>query len=74
MVYIVRGDPRSEVELTEIVRCKHCEALHEDIGDFFGENLHKKHLCGSCGRDIFGKPSVPISFSSHGLSNSTWFS
>mmetsp|Transcript_46910 Transcript_46910/g.130648 ORF Transcript_46910/g.130648 Transcript_46910/m.130648 type:complete len:409 (+) Transcript_46910:147-1373(+) len=50
--------PRSPVELTEIVRCKHCETLHEDIGDFFGENLHKKHLCGTCGRDIFGAPSI----------------
>ena len=47
-----QGMPRSQVELTAIVRCKHCQALHEDIGDFFGENLHKKHLCGTCGREI----------------------
>ena len=36
-----QGVPRSSVELTAIVKCKHCGALHEDIGDFFGENLHK---------------------------------
>ncbi|CAE7195037.1 unnamed protein product [Symbiodinium natans] len=53
-----QGVPRSSVDLTAVVRCKHCEALHEDIGDFFGENYHKKHLCGSCGRDIFGKASI----------------
>ena len=33
---------RSSVELNALVKCKHCEALHEDIGDFFGENPHKK--------------------------------
>ena len=35
-----QGVPRSQVDLTAIVKCKHCQALHEDIGDFFGENLH----------------------------------
>ena len=44
--------PRSTVQLKDIVRCKHCSALHEDIGDRFGQQSHKKHLCGSCGRDI----------------------
>ena len=53
-----QGVPRSSVELTAIIKCKHCGALHEDIGDFFGENLHKKHLCGTCGRDIFGKLTI----------------
>lgn len=53
-----QGVPRSQVDLTAIVKCKHCQALHEDIGDFFGENLHKKHLCGTCGRDIFGKGAI----------------
>ena len=33
---------RSSVDLAAVVRCKHCESLHEDIGDFFGENPHKK--------------------------------
>ena len=50
--------PRSSVELTPTGLCKHCDALHEDIGHFFGENLHKKHLCGSCGRDIWGKANI----------------
>ncbi|CAJ1456841.1 unnamed protein product [Effrenium voratum] len=49
---------RSSVDLAAVVRCKHCESLHEDIGDFFGENPHKKHLCGTCGRDIFGKANI----------------
>lgn len=38
--------------------CKKCGNLHEDIGDFFGNNLHKKHLRGQCGRDIFGMPGI----------------
>lgn len=54
----LQGVPRSQVELTAIVRCKHCQALHEDIGDFFGAKLHKKHLCGTCGREIFGKGTI----------------
>ena len=61
--------PRSSVELTDVVKCKHCGALHEDIGDFFGENAHKKHLCGTCGRDIFGRANIgnPLQ-----LFNRTW--
>eukprot|EP00440_Ansanella_granifera_P004050 gb/GFBE01004396.1/.p1 GENE.gb/GFBE01004396.1/~~gb/GFBE01004396.1/.p1 ORF type:complete len:422 (+),score=96.64 gb/GFBE01004396.1/:1-1266(+) len=50
--------PRSAVDLTDIVRCKHCEALHEDIGDFFGQKLHRQHLCFGCGRNIYGPPSI----------------
>lgn len=49
---------RPDVELVAEVRCKHCESLHEDIGDYFGGTLHKKHLCGMCGRDIFGQPNI----------------
>ena len=33
---------RSSVDLTALVKCNHCGAFHEDIGDFFGENYHKK--------------------------------
>lgn len=50
--------PRSPVVLEAQVRCKHCQSLHEDVGDFFGETEHKKHLCGQCGRDIFNKGRV----------------
>ncbi|CAG0914148.1 unnamed protein product [Notodromas monacha] len=49
---------RVPVTLTEVVQCKHCKSLHEDVGDFFGQNYHKKHLCGCCGREIFGKPNI----------------
>lgn len=42
-------------QLMAQVRCKNCNNLHEDIGDFFGATKHVKHLCGQCGRDIFSK-------------------
>lgn len=40
------------------IQCKNCNNFHEDIGEVFGKNEHKKHLCGFCGRDIFGKPGI----------------
>ena len=50
--------PRSKVDLVSDIRCKNCNAIHEDIGDFFGETKHKKHLCGQCGRAIMGKANI----------------
>jgi hypothetical protein len=52
---------RTKVELVGNVLCKHCKTLHEDIGDFFGQQTHLKHLCGQCGRQIFSagrKPNI----------------
>lgn len=50
--------PRPPVVLTAAIRCKHCTAYHEDVGDRFGKLLHKKHLCGQCGRQIGGKATI----------------
>ena len=50
--------PRSKVELVGQVRCKHCSALHEDVGSYFGQEPHKKHLCGQCGRAIMTKGDI----------------
>jgi len=50
--------PRPEVELVADVRCEHCKALHEDIGDHLGGTKHTENLCGQCGRDIVGPPQI----------------
>lgn len=40
------------------LNCSHCGEIHHDA-DFFAVNKHKKHLCGSCGREFFDvEPSV----------------
>jgi hypothetical protein len=70
---ISHNAPRVPVKLTETIRCKHCKSLHEDVGEYFGQNYHKKHLCGQCGREIFGKPNIgnPLVALSNQLEQST---
>jgi hypothetical protein len=41
------------------LNCKKCGNLHDDVGDYFGVNVHRKHLCGSCGMEFSGPfPSI----------------
>jgi hypothetical protein len=40
------------------LRCSHCNSLHLDAGKY-AVMLHRKHLCGACGREFFDfEPSI----------------